>query len=267
MNPLQKGMLATFSGVVFGSLVSLAIWQMWALDALVGGVITAGLSAYIFFDIKKVLLAVPQAWEKARGWRPSNELKKGLKILLKAISVIIVGVTAWVTLLFLLIPDAIQYLYTREFLLMLVGSMLLFEFAFIYVLKRLHGGNRISIKTFWLSSPIVILILVLDILKGIAWLATIGIPWIYQIALPTIGRFFKELLIAIHCRDRMMCLIDSSLGMIVAFLVQWQFIGGGQLLSIASILVGGLTGTAFFFFRREIVAIKWLKIQPNGHQT
>ncbi len=61
-----------------------------------------------------------------------------------------------------------------------------------------------------------------------------------------------------------MCLVDASLGMVVTFVAERYFLQGGALLSVASIIIGALAGTAFYAFCREVVAVRWLKVQPNG---
>ena len=278
-------MLATFFGVLLGSLVALTLARFWILGAMIGAVISASLSAYLFFDIKELLRVIPKAWDKAIAWRPSSAQKYRAKCFLWTYILASIGTSvAIITLAYLCwfaAPPQItdlksppNFIFSLPFLLLWVFTALLFTVIiedrgrlvkpFKGFLKGMVWVNPITGPFLWVIAAIYFavkysFIVLASVISAIAWL--------YQVGLPKTWSFLKEVFIQIHCRDRMMCLLDASFGMIVAFLVQWQIIGGGQLLSLASILLGGITGTTLFFFNREIVAIRWLGVVPNGEHA
>ncbi|MCH7492838.1 hypothetical protein IID19_04630 [Patescibacteria group bacterium] len=282
MNPLHRGILATLFGVVLGSLVSLAIGQVWALGGIIGGVLATGLSAYFFFDITKVAQAVSATRKSKVSWLSNRENRSHAATIIRAS---LLGVTiTWtacalgIGLVHLIVCLLIGNFHEESIESIMVMLLPLSVTAFFVgisatsILLQISSQNPTSWKKFWQiffwvnpvsAVTIVPLICIYTAIKfSPQWLG-----WIFTVFIPGIGKILKDVFIAIHCRDRMMCLVDSSFGIIAAFLIQQQFIGGGQLLSVASIIIGGIGGTVLFFFNRQVVALKWLKVQPNGHHA
>ncbi|MEK7518727.1 MAG: hypothetical protein AAB549_02275 [Patescibacteria group bacterium] len=261
MKPVHKGMLATFFGVLFGSLVALALQQVWMLGALIGGIASAGISAYILFNAKEFLVAIPMAWSKAIHWRPSKETIALFQFFGPFLSIGCVSALSWLPVI--LLNSSVT---GTVFIFMVTGMSIVSFFGFIsqYSAGREFLLTRETEKIIWRDLGKLLIWLSPLVVFAILYYVPAMFRLIFQTALQVVGRFAKELFILVHCRDRAMCMVDSSLGMVVAFLVQQQFLGGGPLLSVGSILVGGLAGTVLYFFNREVVAIRWLKVQPNG---
>jgi hypothetical protein len=284
MNPLHKGILATFFGVVIGSLVALAINQFWLLGALIGAVFSAGCSAYMLFDIKKIGHAVSVAWITTINWRLPKENREFLKLWVASGFIGSTWITTAFTVFMLCSTGTMPSLswYNKWLLFFSIYSGCIFGFApwrlltGVRVLENYGFLVRTKREFLWqfaLANPCTGPLLwfyyiirgMMKLIPRLVWSFISFLMWFWGTALPTFGRFVKLVFVLIHCRDRIMCLVDSSFGMIAAFYIERWVIGGSGILSISSILAGGVTGTALFFFNRKIVAVRWLKLQPNGN--
>ncbi|MFH1207879.1 MAG: hypothetical protein V1668_04795 [Patescibacteria group bacterium] len=252
-NPWWQGAIACLLGTVVGLAVSHQFhWPIWL------GMVIGGTLAYFSWDPKKVWRAVSQSCQKIRDWLPDKQrLKTSFYMTLSAFA-LSTSLHVFLIVLYLLneshsLTD-IDQIFQMMFVYM--AGCVVFSFILFTYLNNasnewnqdrvnqakllIRYGNPLAVYVYW---PI----------RGLIWLA----PKLSKFAFYTFWifafRFVKTFFIIVHCRARWLCLVDTVLAIAIT-----HFLFRGNL------LIGGLAGAIFWIFSREIIAIRWLKIIPNG---
>lgn len=268
MKTSTKVFFATALGALVGTVISLEInnWFWWI------GLIVGGLVGYLSHDFKKVIKAIPKAWEKTEDENKRIIFKRSFFHLL-AISNAVTSITLGIVVLIILgnlnieteiIYDDIKLIILCISLICLALIILSFVMALwkSYETDYIHIGEneskmnkKVSIIFFPLLSPFTAIFYTL---KGL-WLLTKGIylnrieivKFLFITIWVTIAKFFKNLFILIHSDVRVICFIDACIGTALGFYFQSPIIG---------CLAGGVIG----WFNYQIVSIKILKLSPKN---
>lgn len=254
----KKFVLGCFCGGGLGSLVGVLViqasifglsWLGFILGFLAGALIGAPV-AYLFCDWHKVRQAIPRAWRQATSWRPT---KLGVKIFFSWALLIVsfVLLVAW----FFILPCSMAILTHSGAVgdlfavVSLCALILVFPVSIQAVSDRLDAcqDDKIThnLLLAWVVSPI----------RLPGW--TLIVSWRFGLlvwrqlikplprALRVLGSFTKNLFILIHSELRLMCLIDSCLGIFVGCLTG-VFVGqpvigpviGAAIGAVSSLLIG-----------------------------
>lgn len=228
--------MACLLGAGIGALVALQMGRFfWWTGALVGG-----LTGYLAYDFKEVPMAVSRAWRLASGWRLSERQKQGWMIVFAMLFSILSWGGAVLLLLWLtslksgfLIGDVFGGILAGFLIWMLVNVIVTEDVDDKDLLRWfLRNTNPITI-CFW-RFP-----------RG-CWYAA---KWLVMIALPIVGRFFKELFLLVHSDIRLLCGLDATLGAALGYFAGNAFIGA---------IAGGLLGVVNF----ELLSKRVLKVLP-----
>ncbi len=287
---------ACFVGGFVCALLATAIMPKLWWFGLMAGVAGGFVSGYLAYEFKKVLQAIPVAWRKSyrdrsRAWA---EIKKWFgephPFLLTSILVFIPA--AWLALQThksQTMPVAIFYMisFTGCFCIIALWNLFLIFFVFVgaeqvekvfFVVpnetedekmeyreeKYLRGLTK---KPFtygnffrWAAKGLVwtiflVLKLLLLMLHFLFWR-------IWYLAISFSVRFARNLFRFIHCKRRLLCAIDGTLGGIAA--VFWFGPQAGSLMSCVFVAIcGGLIGAAIGVLDYELISMPLPKSEPQ----
>ena len=236
-NRTLKIFMSCALGAGIGALIALQLnHYFWWI-----GMLTGGLTGHLSYDFKRVLQAIPCAWNKAVKWRPSELAKIIIRCFRFPITVIILWMITVIIILFLIIPAAL----TDIPMVMLIGifAAVLGTFVPILVNEELLDvySHRIALTHF---NPISVCFWYLP---QLIWL---GLKMLYLIAFSMIralGRFGWEFFLLIHSEIRLLCGVDAAIGACVGY-----FAG--------SAIIGAVAGGIFGVINYEVISKRVLGI-------
>lgn len=243
-----KVFFACVLGAFTGTLVSLQINQhFWWLGLAVGFAV-----GYLSYEFKRVATAVPAAWRRTIGWRPSAMTKEmcstafliqfNITMTLSPIFVILFLVTSHLPLFFC----AIALMASVSF----ASALNLLVFANIEDVQRheMLTRHRIAAKT-W--NPIYVYFRLPVKAFRFIWQKKLAIAHAVGSTFVKIGRFCKELVRLVHSDLRLLCGMDAAVGAVVGYYFHSTIIGA---------FVGGLWGVLNF----EILSVRVFKFVPRA---
>ncbi len=255
---------ACFLGGFIGTLVANQFHFFWWLGLIVGALI-----GYLSVEPKEVVSAVPKAWRAARGWhwRPAKGYWEtvGYGVLsvfsvgLWSFGIFSLCIFSWPSVF----PDF--YLKSSDFhylAMFFLGGVFFWSLLMGFVVAlNLIGTNERELEEerrcfrglAYYSLPPIFLFWHLP--RFLVWfcrriptgfLATIrGLVTFARF----LWRFSKELFIRIHSKERLLCAVDSAIGVCVGYLA-------------GNAILGGLAGVAFGMLNYEIVSKRILHLVP-----
>jgi len=237
-----KVAMACLIGTSIGIITMLGIYPaLWPL-----GLITGLIGGYLSYEYKKVIQAVPTAWNVASSWRPN------MKPWREFFSLLPLTLTSYFITIILPVLALIYYLSDAS-----IGDDLYFSIFLVVFIQVLFGiimaaticsqsyeRDKKNLLTFCRSTNF-FLVYFYYLPKGAKWLF-VGIPSGFSV----IGRFAWNLFKLIHSDVRLLCGIDSAIGALV-----FHVSGGNVLLGL---LVGVLGGVLNY----EILSKRVLKLVP-----
>lgn len=261
--------ICAFAGGVLTREFSLNVWVVSA-----GALLTA-LLGYLAYDLKAVLRAIPQAWQKARRWNPNRENVR--TVVGSIIWLFTLAVPASLFILTFNIETEVEGIFPVDFIHPVVGICLglawivTIAIALVAWIDRedtidqlpLIGKQSETVTTqrlYFLYNPVILppivaLAMTAGILYGCYWFL-IHFHWLFiglWRALYLLCRFGVQLFRIIHSDLRLLCALDASLCMLVGLLISTHFIG-----AVAGAVIGAFVGLINY----ELVSKRWLKLVP-----
>ncbi len=254
MNKTLKVIGSCGLGGLIGTWIALMLdWRLYFIGALAGGAVS-----YVVCEFEKFIAAIPDAWRATTAWKPdwillSYRFISGMAsacLVFSGLFYFLVSLNFMITGKIRIIPDSEWW--------MLVGLLV----SILFCIGWSAGGGPIDpskmsrkdicetrkrvLNLLLITNPIVFPFWALFwIGKGI-----VKILWFILKAICTMPRFFWNLFIRIHSEFRFFCFVDGALGTIVGAYCFHQPIAGG------------IAGMAFGIINHQLVAIRWLKVQP-----
>jgi len=242
-----------------GTLISLKInHYFWWIGVMAGGFL-----GYLSYDFKKVIIAVPKAWNMARGykidWRKLyTDTNTATKIIVHFI-ISLIGFSFNFSIPLIILTYSIRgYEGSRTvsdlaFFTITISVCVLLCKGFLFAHecklseKFLMKGNFFRVYFYLLP-------------KGIFWSAK-KTPYALMSTIKGIingsiilAKFAKNLFIIVHSEWRLLCATDSAIGVLVGYIYDNIFIGA---------IAGGVIGLLNY----EIVSKRLLKlVSVNGHK-
>ncbi|MFH1990358.1 MAG: hypothetical protein ABIJ19_00690 [Patescibacteria group bacterium] len=256
MEKTVKIFFACAAGAGIGSVVALQFvaWLWWL------GMLAGGLAGYILYDLQVVLSAIKTAWLQMTD----DFSGKATIIVLKSLSCLVVGA---LSLVLTVVPGLI--LISWSFGGYDVADLSFIRIAFLAAvfwailsisiwLSFLMMGdccnaenNRIAMGFGFLlirSNPFLFYFYWLP--KGIIWLLR-RLPGYCCKGAKIIGQFIKTVFVLIHSNERLLCMVDAAIGVVV-----FHFTGN-------NIFLGMLAGGALGVINYEVISVRLLKLVPR----
>lgn len=270
MKKSLKIFIACFLGIICGGLVLSKITGQFSFLRLIIGMIVGGPLGYLAYDFKTVIKIVPKAWNAVKGWKPNKEWWRDFGPMLWAaasiISTITIGMLAYTSLVAWAfeesgLADAFKF---SAFI--YAGSVVLFTPLLAFGLMGLgvrtrkeHSSGFKRYNPFrvylWLV-PKYILISLFLLIKYIVssvimvFSVIIRVPGFLLKIIVTLARFIKTLVIMIHRDERLVCMFDTMLGIVIFYF--W-----GNL--ILSAICGGLLAVLNW----QIISVRILHLNAS----
>jgi hypothetical protein len=251
VSTLQKIILACFLGGFTGTIVALQLGFFWWLGMVVGSFV-----GYLSYEFKTVITACKRTWKTVVRWEP-------IKLRLKAGFWLFLGIFNF--LLTLILP-ILALNFSPPYLLQFILALIILSGFFVLV--GLIGESKEetimygeSGKSF-IKKMNFIRFYFLLLPKGLYWVLVKAIPFIvigllvriprfvFKIIIPNIWKFAKHVFLEIHSDARLLCGIDSAIGVFIGFIA-------------GNAIIGGISGVAFGGLNYEIVSKRILHLSPN----
>lgn len=253
--------LACFLGIICGGLVLSKITGQFSFLRLVIGMIVGGPLGYLAYDFKAVIKAAPKAWNAVATWHP-NFRNFGRSFLTG------IALSLWFSS-FLGMMSLMEgfkeskILFTVSLVVFLSVSLII-AISFLFRRDMSEVGKDVC-ETFWKWNIVFTCFYHLPIRlpKAIAWLKKEIVPIIPQIPgflkrillapvqlMKILFRFVKTLIIRIHRDERLVCMFDVMLGIVIFYF--W-----GNL--ILSAICGGLLAVLNW----QIISVRILHLAPS----
>ena len=254
MSTTVKVFLACAIGAFVGAVVALELNKyFWWVGLLVGGFV-----GYISYEFKKVVMALPTAWRKARGWQPDREWwREYLKLFVAVINFGLNIAFPCAFLFKLLATLSLSEAFTTGSAIFSITVLFLMVVGFKNTKPNTHQmkTDLQQLPHFW---KLYLWLLPKWILKGSWWLMRRAPTFAKELA-TAIARasivarnFIVYLFKEIHSDIRMLCGLDAAIGAAIGYFAGSAVIGAAA---------GGLWGTLNF----EILSIRILKLIPIQH--
>lgn len=255
--------LASFIGIICGGLVLSKINGQFSFLRLIIGMIIGGPLGYLAYDFKTVAKKAPMAWNAVKGWKPNKKWWREFgSMILPVVSIsstCIIGLLAFVTPLIALLeePSLMQSLKYSILAFPIVTFVMTLMGIFFEMIgdEKERKRNSLFFKKYnpfrvylWLLPKYTVL--------GLIWLIkqvfhiTIHTPGFLWKAITTIALFIKTLIIRIHRDERLVCMFDVMLGIVIFYF--W-----GNL--ILSAIIGGLLAVLNW----QIISVRILHLAPS----
>lgn len=261
MNETTKVFLACALGAFMGTMVSLEVNRyFWWL-----GLITGGFVGYISHEFKKVVMAVPTAWRKARGWQPYRAWWREYLQLTFAFGGLMTTFFTPAIIALMVVVDfpLLNYASMARWLVCFFGGVVMGTLTFYDwpIEKLAREGRDLRRDLRFVSNPFRFYFWLLPkwTLKGGWWLLrnspslinemTVAIAIGISAAAKFTVRFGRFFFREIHSDIRMLCGLDAAIGTVIGYFAGSAVIGA---------LAGGLWGALNF----EILSIRILKLVP-----
>lgn len=266
----QKLFLAVFLGAMAGFFVGVGLdhspYFAWV------GALAGGLVGYLSYEFKKVVAAVPVAWQNARAWSArqwweenTGRIKRTLMFSLggTASTCTIIWHVSLPTLLFVFDPDAVMVMAWSLFI-----GVPFFSFILGYVVcgadasaKDAKEGRRIAIFLnpfavwfYWVPKGLRWSIVHIPVAVRATARAVVATARGIHEAVLAIGRFVKFLFVEIHSDLRLIAGVDATL-----FAAMNYFSG-----SFGLALIVAAVGGAFGLLNRYLIAERVLGLAPRN---
>lgn len=261
MNNTARIFLTCAVGAFIGSLVSLQMWQgFWFIGALVGGLV-----AYLGFNIREVISAIPVAYHRTIAWLPNHEYWSEVRS--SFYGGFNLGVDVATSILFFALIIGSNSIFhnfqlregLKSFVLAIVPSLL---FCLLFgvccgLLEALNCTDRTNAPNvfklyFWLV-PRGLFKTLKFLIKVMGWLivkSPIIFSGLFEITILCIKglvKFTVTLFRLIHSELRLLCAVYAAIGATIGY-----FTGN----ALAGAIAGGLLGVVNY----EIVTIRVLKL-------
>lgn len=254
MKKSLKVFTACFLGAGIGTLTALQInGYFWWIGLLVGMFV-----GYLSYEFKKVVQAVPKAWNAVKGWKPNKERWKTGWIMFWALASFIS--TILLAFSFLLLVE------TAAWVFLAVGFCFLFPLWLVMIvaivgnmeMKRIEGEREAAkdmfknlnpIKVYFYYLPKFIILGLLYFFKGTIYIF-VRTPKFFRKTIVILWRFIKTLFIMIHSEIRLLCGIDAAIGAAIGYIA-------------GSVLIGAISGGLFGALNYEILSKRILHLVPS----
>ena len=270
--------VACFSGALIGGFIALDLFPdaWWSLPL---GMIVGGFVGYLAINLKEVKAAIPRAWNKAKGWRPSEELKLFIKTEFLGVFTFLV-LTVSAALAILLIPVVYYQSFsaplhmTQEDKNSMLALFILSELIPVilwlglsfeafgnfcdserkellktrnYVRKLLRWVNPLTLFFYFPLRGILYEFprIAFKIIKACPKIAKGGVAFMKMVF-----AFLKHFFILIHSKLRVLCAVDAAIGVIIGYLLE-------------NVLLGGVVGGFFGVLNYYLISIRLLKLVPT----
>jgi len=249
-------------GGFIGVLVSLEIASAFALGEFfwIIGTIFGGVISYLAYDFSEAKEGVSYAYQEVTAWRPDTKwwstFIKALLLFTSAIFVMFSTVSFYfiLSLCFLFSTDPVSAIVAGSFkggvffgLFALIAAAG-FVFLDVIIINDIKYSYKEG-KELWMIilkevNPIFFPFAVLYFTaRGIIWSVSE-----VQAFVMAVGRFVKKTFIYIHSEERILCLVDGSLGATIGFFFE-------------SAILGGVAGLVFGVINYEIVSKRLLSLE------
>lgn len=262
-NDLTRVLGACFFGATIGLLFSI---QFQTLNLWLGAPL-GGLLGYIAVDFRSFFLTARRLFVK--HFMDFHLHSRDKHALASLVALLVVFSVSGVTL-FVIAEACLMSLEERMYGLLLMSvsvtyigaGVLIWSLCSCAVLiersKKFEKGRReaeeVSTGLAIFANPIVLPLIALVVTGYLT----------YQFCryfLPIWWRFLVDLFVGVHSDLRLLCGLDSFLGVVSGFLLFQNGVLGGNQLLIS--LLGGVIGAIFGGLNYQIVSIRWLKLVPQ----
>jgi hypothetical protein len=239
-----KVALACLIGTSIGIITMLSIYpSIWPL-----GLVTGFVCGYLSYEYKRLIQAVPVAWNMASSWRPNTIWwKEYIVNILVCIGASLTPVS-FIIIPHILVKNSNSIIYVTLSTLFFISIF----FGIIIATFATKDGMNTHERNFLIkANPInVYLHLLPKYLVIYIWRAFVGVPTAFRVIRSFVWNLFK----LIHSDIRLLCGIDSAIGALI-----FHISGGNVLLGI---LVGVLGGV----LNHEILSKRVLKLVPMNNR-
>lgn len=258
---VNKG-LRVFVAVAIGIFCGLAIMARATIAWRLLGMVSAGLIAYFGFAPVAALQAIPKAAASASQtlsnfvancWRQRSFIKWSVAVGLAAISWVVLLATIFMApssslrAELSIASERQAYIWYTS----LVSAMIFSMCYWVSFGQQVAGLRKIALR----GNPVVVLgyYLPLGVFKLTVFILRHLLRFLFWSLPRFLLRFIWHLFVLVHSQERLICMIDAMIGMVVA----------GQLLDInqwTARLLGALIGGLFGVFNYEVIAKRWLQL-------
>jgi hypothetical protein len=258
-----KVFLACAIGSFIGTVVALQVNQnFWWTGLLVGALV-----GYLAYEFKKVVAAVPVAWQEATSWWPEEEWwkvfwKSGIQIA----NIGLIVSTPLSIVFFFSPPQPIKTTCSLQIAVLVacIPPAFAVSTGFLLAAALPHESLKRDLMAMemwpnflrvylWIIPQLLLWTVPKYLFLGI-WLvlklAPAAAKALYR-ATKALGRFFWHLLVLIHSENRLLCFVDAAIGVATGY----RFFHS----AILGALIGGLWGALNF----EVLSIRVLKLVPK----
>lgn len=255
--------LATFIGIICGGLVLSKINGQFSFLRLIIGMIVGGPLGYLAYDFKAVIKAIPKAWYAVKGWRPNKKWWREFGSIILPVASIssttIIGILIFVALI--IVPSGeltLAKLFRISILMFPIGVFLMTLMGAFFEMEGDEKERKTNSLFFKKCNPFRVYLWLLSkyIVLGLIWLIKqvfyiiIHAPGFIRKAAVTLAHFIKTLIVMIHRDERLVCMFDVMLGIVIFYF--W-----GKL--IPSAIIGGL----FAVLNWQIISVRILRLVPS----
>ncbi len=265
---------ALASGILIGGMLTakLSDGYLWWLGALAGGTM-----AWLIVDSRSLIAAIPKAWERARGWRPTKrafvatvhalQIWNNLFLLIYTVSFVLIIFVVIALLLSSVLELSLLSLVAGIKIIQIIhcsctGAALIVTFTASFCVgdgererlrDRAWRWNIVSLFVYQVPRLLCLIVFCAVVLLALLPnLIRYGVP---QLLLAVgkvpffLAKFAYELYKLAHTEERMICFVDTALGVSITYLL-------GS--SLPTIMLVAVLGGIFGYFNVKVVKEQWL---------
>lgn len=255
--------ISCFLGAFIGSFIAIQIGTVgWPIGAIIGAFV-----AYLVYNLKEVVTAIPVAYRRTVNWRPDHEFWSLWRLAFRCIFNLFVNMTVGSCFLITLghvffwthTPFSNRIIIQTEGIIFLIGisfgvlTGLLFSGNLAKMALLDHGYHLQQLREYPNVFRLYFWILPRGIVMGFVWFV-LGVPAGIVIVLEygmlffgIVMTFLIGLFRLVHSELRLLCAVDAALGTAIGYFTGNALIGA---------IAGGLLGVANY----EIITIRVMQV-------